>query len=58
MGAVKSHALALTMNRSLLNVIVALLALGARVGYGGETREQHDARLAWWREARFGMFVH
>ena len=23
-----------------------------------ETPEQHDARMAWWREARFGMFIH
>ena len=23
-----------------------------------ETAEQHDARMAWWREAKFGMFVH
>ncbi|HEX3729447.1 MAG TPA: alpha-L-fucosidase [Opitutaceae bacterium] len=23
-----------------------------------ETKAQHDARLAWWREARFGMFIH
>jgi alpha-L-fucosidase len=23
-----------------------------------ETRAAHDARMAWWREARFGMFVH
>src|SRR4051812_37324068 len=23
-----------------------------------ETPQQHDARLAWWREARFGMFIH
>jgi alpha-L-fucosidase len=23
-----------------------------------ETRAQHDARMAWWREARFGMFIH
>ncbi len=23
-----------------------------------ESVEQHDARLEWWREARFGMFVH
>lgn len=23
-----------------------------------ETSEQRDARMAWWREARFGMFVH
>lgn len=23
-----------------------------------ETRARHDARMKWWREARFGMFVH
>ena len=23
-----------------------------------ETKEEHDARMAWWREARFGMFIH
>ena len=24
----------------------------------GETQEQHDARMAWLREAKFGMFIH
>ena len=23
-----------------------------------ETKEQRDVRMAWWREARFGMFIH
>ena len=23
-----------------------------------ETKAQHDARMAWWREAKFGMFIH
>jgi hypothetical protein len=23
-----------------------------------ETKEQHDQRMAWWREAKFGMFIH
>lgn len=23
-----------------------------------ETPQQHDARMAWWREARFGLFIH
>ena len=23
-----------------------------------ETPAQHDARMAWWREAKFGMFIH
>ncbi len=26
--------------------------------YENETREQRDARMAWFREARFGMFIH
>jgi len=25
---------------------------------GAETKEQRDARMDWWRQARFGMFVH
>jgi alpha-L-fucosidase len=24
----------------------------------GETKEQHDTRMVWWREAKFGMFIH
>ena len=28
------------------------------VDVGSETKEQRDARMQWWREARFGMFVH
>lgn len=24
----------------------------------GETRAQHEERMDWWREARFGMFIH
>ena len=23
-----------------------------------ETKEQRDSRMAWWREAKFGMFIH
>jgi alpha-L-fucosidase len=26
--------------------------------YENETKEQRDARMQWWREARFGMFIH
>jgi alpha-L-fucosidase len=26
--------------------------------YAGETPAQRDARMEWWREARFGMFIH
>ena len=27
-------------------------------GYENETKAQRDARMAWWRDARFGMFIH
>ena len=26
--------------------------------YACETNEQRDARMAWWRDARFGLFIH
>jgi alpha-L-fucosidase len=32
--------------------------LGARQGPSPETPAQRDARMAWWRDARFGMFIH
>ncbi len=28
------------------------------IGRPGESQEQRDARMKWWREARFGMFIH
>ena len=39
---------------------IALLCLVATLVQArpGETPEQYHARLAWWREARFGMFIH
>ena len=27
-------------------------------GSWSETKAERDQRMAWWREARFGMFVH
>ena len=27
-------------------------------GVAGESAAQKDARMAWWRDARFGMFIH
>ncbi len=54
----------------ILRVLASILIL-ARVAFGGEeiprspspqtlvpTEAQRDARLGWWRDARFGMFVH
>jgi alpha-L-fucosidase len=44
----------MTGRRVLASLLLVLLpALAA-----AETREQRDTRMKWWREARFGMFVH
>jgi alpha-L-fucosidase len=37
-------------------ILFALCATAIMVQ--AETASQHDARLAWWRAARFGMFIH
>lgn len=34
------------------------LAEDSKAGSTTETKEQRDARMKWWREARFGMFIH
>jgi alpha-L-fucosidase len=46
------------MNSKLLAVILTATALGATFCSAEETKAQHDARMAWWREAKFGMFIH
>src|SRR5215213_2997695 len=54
------------MNRpiyALLFLACALASLGLTrtaiaAAYEQETKEQRDARMKWWREARFGMFIH
>jgi alpha-L-fucosidase len=50
------------MMKSLLSscAVIALLlcAAAADVLSQPETKTQHDARMSWWREARFGLFIH
>jgi alpha-L-fucosidase len=48
------------MTRRVLmaQLLMLLAACGAIAGGAGETRAGRDARMAWWRDARFGMFVH
>lgn len=41
--------------------VLTLLTLGTPVAEAqtqGESLEDRDARMAWWRDAKFGMFVH
>jgi alpha-L-fucosidase len=45
----------------IFSVIFAALAAGsafAQTALIQETKAQHEARMAWWKEARFGMFIH
>src|SRR2546425_12863519 len=43
---------------ALLFLLVAVAGGAARAQAARETREQFDRRTRWWREARFGMFIH
>ncbi len=43
----------------ILTLICAVtLPFSSRAAEAAGTREQRDARMAWWREAKFGMFIH
>jgi len=39
-------------------IAIVIFAMIASPLSAAETKEQRDARMQWWREARFGMFVH
>ena len=41
-----------------LSLTSLTLPARAQTTVPAETTEQRDARMAWWREARFGMFIH
>jgi len=46
-------------NLSLAFTLLLLLATaGLKADPQPETKAQKDARMAWWREAKFGMFIH
>ena len=42
----------------LVALVVGLTAAEPPVQREPETPAQHDARMQWWREAKFGMFIH
>jgi len=39
-------------------IFLLLLPVSPSQNFTNETKEQHDARMQWWREARFGLFIH
>ncbi len=49
---------ATSTNDSALAKGVTFKIGGASAAAVGETSAQRDARMAWWREAKFGMFIH
>ena len=44
--------------RSLIPILLAIVSLFAASAAFAETKDERDARMKWWREARFGMFIH
>ena len=51
------------MNRLALLVILITVLIGSGCSvvepdYRNESPDAFDARLEWWRDARFGMFIH
>jgi alpha-L-fucosidase len=47
-----------TRPRASAALVGLLSAAIIQTAAGAETPAQRDARMAWWREARFGMFIH
>jgi alpha-L-fucosidase len=46
------------MKTHLLLLTLITVAFSIPLHANDEAQSQRDARLGWWREARFGMFVH
>ncbi|MEI6275107.1 MAG: alpha-L-fucosidase [Prolixibacteraceae bacterium] len=44
------------MKKNILIILMCLFTLQSVVGQ--ESKESRDKRMKWWREARFGMFIH
>src|SRR5688572_431149 len=38
--------------------LITILRLAAQQDYTQESKQEKDKRMDWWREARFGMFIH
>ena len=48
------------MNRTIRTTALAMLLAGLAMTAQAlaETPDEHNARMQWWREARFGLFIH
>ena len=54
----RSSVALLVIALGLLMVQAAVGGVEAKAGEPAETKELKERRLGWWREARFGLFVH
>ncbi len=54
----KTRGLLLALTEVLTLAMVLVQPALAQTGLPAETPAQRNARMNWWREARFGMFVH
>ena len=48
----------LVLLMGMLSTVSAPTARGAEESWNKETEAERDARMEWWRDARFGMFIH
>jgi len=47
------------MNPTRIFIYILLtLSISQNAFTQSETKAEHDARMQWWRQARFGMFIH
>jgi len=44
------------MKKRILMILAGLFLL--QTAFAQESKEARDQRMQWWREARFGMFIH
>jgi alpha-L-fucosidase len=42
----------------LVTALVVMLCIPGALLAQTESKQQHDARMQWWRDARFGLFIH
>lgn len=60
-GNLQSLDIATKVNSFVKSVYLQELVYDERIGEEGapyETKEQRDARMKWWRDGKFGMFIH
>lgn len=60
-GTLQAENISTTVNGFVKAVYLQELVYDERRGNEGalyETKEQRDARMKWWRDGKFGMFIH